>query len=97
MHLLNKLTQIAVGWHNYIVGSPETKQMMAARLEICDTCVYKTELNDFGKAVVQAINAEGSLYVCGQCQCPLAGATANPDKACPVGKWGVFQPETSYY
>lgn len=82
-----KLGQIALSWYDFIAATPETKQLMAFRLSICDTCEHKAEMNTFGKIIMSMINSEASTYYCGNCKCPLAAKTANPDNACPLGKW----------
>jgi hypothetical protein len=70
--------------------------MIVARLEICDTCPLKKELNPAGLAIVKALNSEGSTYVCGACGCPLASITAAPDYKCKENKWGKWVVEESY-
>jgi hypothetical protein len=97
MQLLKKLSAIATGWYNFIEGSAATKQMMTARLEVCDTCPDKTQLSAIGTAVVHAINNEASTYICGNCNCPLAGKTANPNEICPARKWLQWQDPVTYF
>jgi len=84
-----ELTHIAQGWYNFVVGSPETKQLMAERLAICDGCPHKVQISSAGQVLLRAINQQASLYSCGLCGCPLAGLTAAPRKKCKAGKWGA--------
>lgn len=89
MPLFDTLTNIAQGWFNYIEGSPETKQRMYKRLQICDGCEFKVEMDAFGKALVQSINSKSSTFKCGKCNCPLSAAAASPHKKCDMGLWPV--------
>lgn len=93
MPLFETLANIAQGWYNYIEGSPETKQRMYKRLQICDTCEFKVEMDAFGQAMVKSINSTASTFKCGKCNCPLAGATASPHKKCPENLWPIEEGE----
>lgn len=81
------LTQIATGWYNFITGSADTKELMTDRLAICHRCPSKQQLSRLGKLIVSSIHADGSVYYCKECKCPLAGKSAQPKAKCPLGKW----------
>jgi len=87
--MLKKLSHIARGWMNFIKGDPYVKEIMNKRLEICDTCVFKEQLSDTGKFIVNLVNNEASMFQCGKCKCPLSAKTADPTSECPIGKWGI--------
>lgn len=92
-----KLIDIAKGWFNFIKASPADKAMIDARLSICDTCPLKAQVHAVTKMAITSMNAQGSVYYCRQCGCPLAGKTANPGERCPVGKWEEFKIPPTYY
>lgn len=79
--------QIARSWFNFIQGDIATKQLMFKRLEVCDKCTEKVQIDDLGKVLIQVINEEASTFQCGKCNCPLASKTAHPANECPLGKW----------
>ena len=91
------LKEIAKGWYNFVVASAEHKQMIEERLAICDQCPHKQQISTTGQALIHAINKQGSIYYCGQCGCPLAGKTANPESSCPLSKWVNWVTPQSYY
>ena len=92
-----KLTEIAVGWYNFIKASPAHQQMINYRLSVCDSCEYKYQLSPIGKKLVEAVNNKASTFYCGQCGCPLSSKTANPDSVCPLAKWQQWIEPQTYY
>jgi len=87
--MLKALSHIARGWYNFSKATPYIRELMSQRLEICDSCSYKQQLNAAGKKIVRMINEDGSLYKCGKCNCPLSAKTADPSSSCPIGKWDI--------
>lgn len=90
------LLHIARGWYNYITSTPYTQELMDKRLAICDVCDKKQQLGSVGELLVTTINKEGSLFKCGECNCPLSAKTADPTSSCPLNKWSVAGTE-SYF
>lgn len=84
---MNRLTHIAKGWFTFANQPVALKGVIEARLNTCDTCDDKVQMNDLAQVVVSIINEEGSTYKCGRCGCPLASATASMPYACVAGKW----------
>jgi hypothetical protein len=88
------LVNIAKGWYNVINGvNPE---LALKRLEICDSCEYKTQMNSAGAVLVTALDQEASTYYCADCGCPLAAKTTVAAEKCGQGKWNA-QTDQSYY
>ncbi len=92
-----KLVQIAKSWYNFAEGSAATKEMMHARLEVCDRCEKKEQISEMGQLVIGILNKEHSTYRCGVCRCPLAGKTAHPSNTCPLDKWKEWITPETYY
>jgi len=90
------LPQIAEGWRFFIEKDIHTQQLMLFRLNICNSCEFKVELNPIGKAVITTIDSTASIYKCAKCSCPLATKTASPSSACPMKKWGIAGTEAMY-
>ena len=93
---MSSLVNIASGWYNYLNTTSYTRKLMRYRLNICDTCPSKVQLNKLGQIVIKAINEEGNLYKCKECGCPLAAKTASLNEKCPLEKWSIAGTE-SYY
>ena len=90
------LIRIGQSWGNYIQGSQETKKLMEYRLEKCDSCPHKKQMNALGEFLVTMINSEASTFKCGLCGCPLAGLTAHPGNSCKDNRWGPAGTESMY-
>ena len=90
---MNKLTNIAKGWFTFANQPVALKGVIEARLNTCDTCDDKVQMNDLAQTVVSIINEEGSTYKCGRCGCPLASATASMPYSCVDKKWRPISPE----
>lgn len=84
---MTSLSTIAAGWFTFAKQPEELKGVIKARLDTCDSCDDKTQMNDLAQVVVSIINEKGSTYKCGQCGCPLASSTASMPYACVAGKW----------
>jgi hypothetical protein len=82
-----KLRDIAQGWVNFIIQPDDLKELGRTRLEICDSCPHKKQMNSLGAMLVGAINEQGSTYLCGLCGCPLAAKSVSSGSECPLGKW----------
>jgi hypothetical protein len=82
------LFDIGRGWFEFIKGTPSQKVLMAKRLDICDVCPHKEQLNVLTKTLVKTVNENGNLYLCGICHCPLAGKTSLPSAFCPIDAQG---------
>jgi len=93
---MDKLTDIAHGWTEFIKGRPYTRELMNKRLAICDTCPNKRQMTGAGKIIVQLINDKANTFKCGECGCPLSALCANPSSKCKLGKW-LPAGEESYY
>jgi len=90
------LKKIAEGWYNYLQGSDYTKELMAFRLEHCDTCPYKKQMTGIGKVLMNVVNMPENTFFCSKCNCPLGSKTAAPKEKCPIGKWGIAGTESMY-
>lgn len=93
---MDKLTDIARGWYEFANARPYIKELMNKRLEICDTCPNKKQMDGFGKFIVQLINDSANTFKCGECGCPLSALCSNPNSKCKLGKWKPAG-EDSYY
>ena len=93
---MSSLVNIAQGWYNYATASGYNKSLMESRLAICDKCPSKKQLNQLGEVIIRAFNVEGSLFKCGECNCPLAAKTAALNEKCPLGKWDIAGTESLY-
>ena len=83
------LINIAVSWYDFVKGNSYTKSLMEYRLNICDTCEHKQQINSLGKFLVTTVNESASIFSCGICKCPLAAKTAGLENTCPLNKWGI--------
>ena len=90
------LVNIAEGWAFFIQADIHTQQLMLYRLNICNGCDQRIELDYLGKTVITAIDSTASVFKCKKCSCPLATKTASPGSACPLGKWGIAGTESMY-
>ena len=90
------LVTIASGWYNFITADFHTKQMMSHRLNICDKCPNKIELDPVSRKIITTINSEASVFKCTKCSCPLSSKVAAPNAKCPIGKWGIAGTEGMY-
>lgn len=84
------LPLIAKSWYNYAAGNEQTKKLMEERLQICDNCENKKQINRFGKTVLKFLNDDdirGASFYCGKCGCSLGPKTSNINSHCPIGKW----------
>lgn len=86
---MSSLNLIAQSWYEYATGNQHTKDMMLKRLEICNGCPHKKQLNALGVLIVSSINQEGNLFKCGLCGCPLAAKVSHPSNICEAGKWSL--------
>lgn len=88
---MNTLVEIAKGWANLLTD--HNRDLSLSRLEICDGCEHKRQLNAAGTLILSAINGKHSVYYCAECGCPLAALTRVAESECKAGKWK----STSYY
>lgn len=93
---MSKLTNIAEGWYNYLVGAAYTRKLMRSRLAICDDCPSKAQVSKLGQVLAKGLNLEDSTYMCKKCSCPLGAKTAATKETCPLGKWGIAGTENFY-
>lgn len=84
------LKEIAKGWVNFVIQPDDLKALAAERLEICDACPHKKQLNSVGQAIITTINSQASTYLCDICGCPLAAKSINSGSPCPLGKWPML-------
>lgn len=90
-----KLTEIARGWANFVIQPDDLKALAAKRLETCDTCPHKRQMNSAGAFLITTINSQASTFICEKCGCPLAAKSINSGSTCPLGKWPMLD-RTSY-
>jgi hypothetical protein len=88
---MTQLVEIAKGWTNLVTD--HNRELALSRLEICDGCEHKRQLNSAGTLILNAINSKNSTYYCAQCGCPLAALTRVAESECKAGKWK----SASYY
>lgn len=93
---MSTLANIARGWSEFAKAKPYTQNLMAQRLQICDQCPLKVQMNGLGKLIVTLINDQANTFRCGKCGCPLSALTADPSSRCKLGKWKAAG-EESYY
>jgi hypothetical protein len=84
---MNSLIQIAQSWYQLAIADSVVKNLMEKRLKVCDSCIYKKQLNSFGELIVTLFNEEGSSYYCSACNCPLAAKVAKFTNQCPKNFW----------
>lgn len=91
---MSRLLEIAAGWYNMINSTRPLQEMARARLEVCEECPEKVELNGLAAAVISLANSANSvadnskpIYRCGICGCALSAKALSPDSSCPLGKW----------
>jgi hypothetical protein len=89
-----KLIEIAKAWHKVITGNitEEEKRLATERLEACDKCSYKIQLDSVGAFVVAHLNSPDNTFYCGECGCPLAAKVVST-KLCGLKKWPEQQTE----
>lgn len=68
----------------YVKGVPV--EIEAMRLEICQHCTIRTG-NQCDPTKCEVVNGK---VVCG-CGCYIPYAATRANKACPIGKWGVYE------
>jgi hypothetical protein len=93
---MSSLRNIAEGWFN--MAMDRHRELALSRLEKCDSCPYKTQMNMAGQVIVSTINHKNSIYYCASCGCPLEPKTRVPSERCPEGNWNSVEIEDeSYY
>lgn len=93
------LVNIAVGWYRVISGNitAEQKAMAAQRLDACDSCPHKLQMNAAGELLMGLVNQPDNTFYCGQCGCPLAAKVVSTDSKCPIGRWPEPKAEEDYF
>lgn len=86
------LVAIASSWYEFAKGDPETKNRMSRRLEICDSCPNKVQMDSFGKKIMSNINHPDAIYKCGKCSCPLVALASGKNNSCEF-----WNKEESFY
>jgi hypothetical protein len=83
------LTAIATGWYRYVTGSPLVRQRMKQRLQICEQCEHKQQVDAITGVVLDIAvpNSPGNLFRCGLCKCPLGPLSTLTEPGCKAGKW----------
>ena len=82
------LVNISYGWVSYLKATPETRARMAVRLQICDGCPNKQQVDKFTSRVLKLTgNQENNLFRCSLCKCPLGALAASPLNGCKGNKW----------
>lgn len=89
--MLSKFLEIAHGWQNYISANPAVRELANRRLEECNMCPQRGEMNIVAASVIRSVGPSSQeskpMYQCNNCGCPLAAKVMSPESRCPIGKW----------
>ena len=84
---MSSLKVIAEAWYNYVKATPEVKEMIRKRLDVCDTCPNKVQISPVGVKIMKALNDVNNTFKCGLCNCLLSAMAAHPVPQCKANKW----------
>lgn len=82
-----KVLDIIKGWHLYLNADLQTRLLIERRLKVCDPCPERQAFSGMGQLIIGSLTGQEASFKCRQCGCHLEAKAADPQQACPLGKW----------